>query len=153
MARTRLSRSWYSASIFGTSDASSLSVNGLSMALSFRTSVAHERLLSAARVEDDVEAHGSPQLALGAVGRRHRAPQAVEQVVERAVENGEEDLLLGVEVVVQARRLQAELARQRAHRGAVIAALTEEGRRRAEDPIGGDGVALRGDGGEGSHTY
>jgi hypothetical protein len=76
----------------------------------------------------------------------------VEEIVERSVENREEDVLLGREVIVEARRLHAEPARQRAHRAAVIAALAEQGHGRPKNPFGGGGTLGRGDD-RGGHTY
>ena len=65
--------------------------------------VAQEGLVLAVRVEEHVEAHRRAQPRLGAVDGRHRAAHAVEEIVERAVEDREEDVLLGREVIVEAR--------------------------------------------------
>jgi hypothetical protein len=53
-------------------------------------------------VEEDVEAHRRPQPGLGAGRGVYRPPQALAEVVKGAVEDGEEDLLLGGEAVVEA---------------------------------------------------
>jgi hypothetical protein len=60
------------------------------------------RLVLAVGVKEHVEAHGRPQPHLGTVGRRDRAGHAGQEIVERPVEDREEDLLLGPEVVVEA---------------------------------------------------
>jgi len=114
--------------------------------------VAQERFLAPAHVEEHVEAHGRLQSRAVVVGRRHRVPEAVEQVVERAVEDGEQDVLLGREVVVEAGRLHPQPAGERPHRAAVIAARAKERGRRAQDARGGGPFRSGGDEG-GAHTY
>jgi len=107
--------------------------------------VAQEGFVLAVGVEEHVEAHGRAQPRLGPIRRRDGATHARQEVVECAVEDREQDLLLGAKVIVEACRLHPKRTRQRAHRAAVVAALAEEDHRRAQDALGGRGALLRGD--------